>query len=139
LLKWQNFHSFLAYNSKGFSLIEVAMGLALISIIALTFLSGLFTAAKAIFIADERATSESLARSQMEYVKNQPYDDLNNPPQYILLSGIPEGYEIVISSERLDPTGDGTGNDDGVQKIAVTVSHHDESQVIVLEDYKVDR
>ena len=126
-------------NEKGFTLIEVIIAMALLGIIAIVFLGALATASNAIIIADERATAESLARSQMEYVKNQDYDGVNNPPQYTLLSDTPADYTIVIDAVRLDPNGDGTDNDDGIQKITVTVDHLEKPEVITLEDYKVDR
>ncbi len=126
-------------TEKGFSLMEVVIALALLGIVAVAFLGGLSTASRAIFTADERATAESLARSQIEDVKIQPYDGTNNPPGYAPLLDIPEGYEIYVTAERLDPKGDGTGNDDGIQKITVTVKHHDKPEVIKLVDYKVDR
>ena len=125
-------------NEKGFTLIEVMIAIALLGIIAVAFLGALATASRALVIADERTTAESVARSQMEYVKNQNYDAINDPPQYSLLSSIPDGYTIVVTAERLDPVGDGTGNDDGIQKITVTVSHNGK-EVITLEDYKVNR
>ena len=126
-------------NERGFSLIEVIIALALLGIIAVVFLGGLATASKAILVADVRTTAESLARSQMEHVKSQNYDKDNDPPQYtLLLSDIPDGYYIDITPERLDPNEDGTENDDGIQKITVTIKHGTE-QVITLEDYKVDR
>ncbi|MCL0084400.1 type II secretion system GspH family protein [Dehalococcoidia bacterium] len=126
-------------NERGFSLIEVLVAVALLGIIAAFFLMALSTASRALLMADVRTTGESLARSQMEYVKSQPYDGTNNPPQYALLSdNIPDGYAISITAERLDPKGDGTANDDGIQKITVTIKHHDE-EVIRLEGFKLDR
>ena len=145
MLKRQNFHRFLGHNSRGFSLVEVVIGLALVSIIALAFLSGLSTAAKAIFIADERATSESLARSQMEYVKNCSYEHGASPSyeQVDVESPTHPGYFISVDAPPIDPdTGLPLANPDedkGIQKITVTVDHHEKSEVIVLEDYKVDR
>ena len=127
-------------SSRGFSLIEVLIALALVGIIAIAFLSGLSTASMALIIADEHATAESLARSQVEFIKNQPYDDINNPPQYTPLPEIPYGYDIVITAERLDPNYDGIANDDGIQKITITVKRDDPvKEVITLEDYKVER
>ena len=133
-------------KQRGFTLIEVIIAMALLGIIAIAFLGALATASKAIIIADERATAESLARSQMEDVKNQPYDDINDPPVYQPLSYIPPGYSIDITAVRLDPEGDGTVidgefDDDGIQKITVTVIHNanNDKEVLTLEDYKVDR
>ncbi len=143
-------------NERGFSLIEVIIALALLGIIAVAFLGAMATASKALFIADERTTAESLARSQMEYVKSQSYSTINvdwyytvtdlgrsssdppdwwdtgdpgNPP---LLSGNYAGYSVEASADEDD-------DNVGIQMITVTVSHHDKPEVITLEGYKVKR
>jgi len=133
-------------SERGFSLVEVVIAIALLGIVGVAFLGGLSTASKAIFIADERATAESLARTQMEYVRNQPYDadTTHNPPQYSKIPNIPAGYDIDVSAVRLDPKGDGTTNDDGIQKITVKVYHpydaaHPEDYVVKLEGYRSAR
>ena len=162
MLNWQSFYRLFRHNSKGFSIVEVLVALALLGIIAVAFLGALSTASKAMIIADERATAESLARSQMEYVKNQEYSDVqwsykvtdssrtvltsapswwdpvnDNPP---LLSSNYAGYSVEISAEDFDADDDGDidEDDDGIQKITVAVSHHGEP-VLTLEGYKVDR
>jgi len=128
-------------GEKGFTLIEVLVALAVLGVIGAAFLGSLATSSNVIFIVDEKATAESLARSQMEYTKKQDYDATNNPPQYEIDPDldIPAGYEINVTAERLDPNGNGTENDDGIQKITITVDHLEKQQVIVLEDYKVNR
>ena len=126
-------------QEKGFSLIEVAIAIALLGIVAIAFLGGLSTASRAIFIADERATAESLARTQMEYVKSQDYDSDNNPPQYALIPDIPVGYQIDVIPVRLDPKGDGFAEDDGIQKITVVVEHLEKPEVIKLVGYRSER
>ena len=127
-------------SSKGVIAIEVIIALAIMGIIAVAFLSGLATTLNATRIADERSVAQSLATSQMEYVKSQGYDSTNNPPQYSVDPNlpIPNGYTIEVAPERLDPKGDGTGNDDGIQKITITIKHGDKV-VLTLEDYKVNR
>jgi len=119
-------------KEKGFTAIEVIVALALLGIIAVAFLGGLATASKAIFIADERTTAESLARSQMEYIKNLPYE--YEATQYGIDPNLTlDGYALSVTADPLrDP-------DDGIQKITVTIGHHDKPEVIVLEDYKVNR
>jgi len=121
-------------NSKGVSLIEALVALGLLGIIAVAFLVGMATASKAMIIADERATAESLARSQMEYVKNLDYDynDLQSYEQVDEPSPTHPGYFISVVADSLHDT------DKGIQMIKVTVSHGGEG-VITLEDYKVDR
>jgi len=122
-------------NEKGFTLIEVLVALAVMGMIGAAFLGSLATSSNAIFIADEKATAESLARSQMEYFKNQGYD-YNDPQSYEQVdieSPAHPGYFISVDADPLhDP-------DDGIQKITVTVDHLEKQQVIILEDYKVDR
>ena len=124
-------------SEKGFSLIEVMIAIAILGIIGVVFLGGLATASKAMFVSDERATAESLARSQMEYVKNQEQEYDYNDPQLLyeqadVVSSTHSGYFISVDADPLhDP-------DDGIQKITVTVKH-DGTTVITLEDYKVDR
>lgn len=115
----------LVKNEKGFTLIEVVIALLLLGIIASGFLMTLSTATKAILVADERTTAESLARSQMESIKEQPYAGT-----YSIIA-TPSDYEIVspITVSELQV---------GLQKITVTVNH-DGEPVITLEDYKVDR
>lgn len=141
-------------HSRGFTLIEVLIALALFSIIAITFLGGLTTASMAVLTADVRATAENLARAQMEYVKSKVYSpppwdyevthfgrsrtydedgdlrptwwDVNNPP---LLSAEYTSYTVQVEAEALDES------DSPIQEITVTVSH--EGRVIfTLEGYK---
>jgi prepilin-type N-terminal cleavage/methylation domain-containing protein len=126
-------------NEKGFTFIEVVIALGVLGIIAVGFLSGLGTASKALSIADERETANNLAEAQIENVKRQPYDDdITRPPQYSLMPDIPDHYSIDQPlAERLDPDLDGFDDDDGIQKITVTV-RHDGKEVLTLEDYKVN-
>lgn len=124
----------LALNESGASLVETLMALALLSIIAIPILSGLATTSKAAYTTDERATAESLARSQMEWVKNADY--VYSATEYSP-APIPDGkdyidYSAIIVAEPLhDP-------DDGIQKIIITVERS-AKMVIILDGYKVDR
>ena len=141
MLKRRNLFRLFTGNSSGIGLIEVIIALAILGIIAVAFLSGLSTSLKAVIISDERSTSQALAQSQMEYVKSQAYDESTEPdhPQYVENPDLtPSGYTVDISAERLDPEGDGTANDDGLQKITIYVSHQG-NVVFTLEDYKVKR
>jgi len=139
-------------NERGFSLIEVIIALALLGIIAVAFLGAMATASKALFIADERTTAESLARSQMEYVKNQDYIYYNvgGHAAYDEITPSDGNYSIDFTVVPFNPitgvpyTPDGEGifdGDDGIQKITVNIYHPDTDPdpVITLEDYKVDR
>jgi len=137
----KDFNLFRGYE-KGVTLIEVLIALTLLSIIAIPFLSGLATASKASFIADERGTAQSLAQSQLEYVKSQSYIDHADPGygDYGLIVA-PAIYSIELIDVPVDPdTGQPltSGQDNGVQKITVVIRHQGE-EVITLEGYKVNR
>ena len=122
------------------TLIETLVALGIIAAVAVVFLIGMTTSSKAVMVSQERVAVDSLAKSQMESIKSQAYDDdLNhNPPQYLKLADEdkPAGYDINITAERLNPKGDDPDNDDGLQEIEVTVTR-DEETVFILVGYKV--
>ena len=125
-------------RSRGFSMLEVVIAIALLGIIAVSVLSALQTAALAFIIADRRATAESIARTQMEYVRYSDYegDPEEGPPQYSQdpYIELPPDYSVVTTAIRLNKDVD-PNDDDGIQEITVTVSH-DGQVVVTLEDYK---
>ena len=131
-------------NETGVTLVEALVALAVLGLIAVAFLSGLTTAAQATFIADERATAESLVRSEMEYVKSQDYviapwlyELPTTPPTWDPSHTLPAGYNgytVNVTAELLD----GHETDDGIQKITVTVKRG-AKVILTIEDYKVDR
>jgi prepilin-type N-terminal cleavage/methylation domain-containing protein len=122
-------------KEKGFSLIEVIIAIAILGIIGVAFFSGLGTASRVTYTADERATAENLARSQMEYVKEQPYL-VGGGYDEIDLSEYPASYDIDVIANPL------AGALSGIQEIVVQVYHQGtdpEDLVFELRDYKVDR
>jgi prepilin-type N-terminal cleavage/methylation domain-containing protein len=128
-------------SSRGFTLLEVMMAIALIGIIVVAIMTALSTASTALIIADRRATAESLARTQMEYVKDNnsnPYESEDPPYEHDPVESTDHpGYFVSVSAEPLhDP-------DDGIQLITVTVSYEivgAENRMLerqfTLEDYK---
>jgi len=125
-------------SSRGFSMLEVVIAIALLGIIAVSVLTALQTAAMALISADRRATAESIARSQMEYVRYSGYDDTleEGHPQYDLDPEItpPPDFGVVTTAIRLNKD-ENPDDDDGIQQITVTVSH-DGLVVVTLEDFK---
>jgi len=130
------FHMLKIFTSResGTTLIEAVVALAILGTIGVTFLSGLTTTSKAAFISDEQATAESLAQSQMEWVKNASYS--YNATGYTS-APIPTvkdylNYSATIVAAPLH------NPDDGIQRLTVTVKRYDETTT-KLEGYKVDR
>jgi prepilin-type N-terminal cleavage/methylation domain-containing protein len=124
-------------SQKGFSLVEVLLAMVLVGILGTAVPSALSGANRATMIANEHTTAESLARSQMDYVQNQPYDSVNATPVYALIPNIPAPYSIVMPmAQRLDPEGNGTADDDGLQQITVAVKNGG-TVIYTLVDYKV--
>ena len=147
----KNFYRFFQHNSKGFSLIEVMIAMALLGIIVIAFLGAISTASMALIIADERATAESLARSQMEYVKNQEYNsNEGGEGTYEEITPIPDGYSIwsfngnnTMVEDVVGVCWNNTinlpaGEDTGLQRIMLVIKR-DDNEIITLENYKVDR
>jgi len=126
--------SIFACRESGVTLIETVIALTILGVIAVAFLSGLATTSRAVFIVDERITAESLARSQVEWVKNvdYTYNATEYSPAPIPSGGDYINYSATIAAEPLHAP------DDGIQKITVTVKRSDKG-VIKLEGYKVDR
>jgi len=145
-------------GEKGFSLIEVVMAIAVLGIVAVAYLGALATGSKAIMIADERATAESLARTQMEYVRSQDYSSAdwdytvtstqlsstdpptaswwnNDPPP--LLSDDYDNYTVIVNTEPLSGV-----VDNGIQVITVTIQHTlsgETKEIFTLEGYRAQR
>lgn len=129
-------------GEKGFTFIEIVIAIALVGLISGGFLSALASASRNSGLSDERATAESLARTEMEYIRNSVYVMANwnyvlpeGNPSWDAYHELPAGYEeysLAVSARPLRMI------DDGIQSITITVSHGDR-QVLMLEDYKVIR
>ena len=122
-----------AGGELGATLTETVVALAILSIVAVTFLSGLATTSTATIITNEQATAESLARSQMEYVKNCTYQYLATEYPVDPSLNIPVGWSVPPPVVELVHA-----TDDGLQRVTVTAEHNGEV-VISVEVYKVDR
>lgn len=121
-------------REAGVTFMETVIALAILGTVSVTFLNGLTTTSRSVFMTDERSTAESIAQTQMEWVKNASYD-----PGATTYSPapIPDGrdylnYTAVITTAPLDTP------DDGIQKVTVTIQRSSKG-VFQLEGYKVDR
>ena len=127
-------------SSRGFTLVEVLITIALIGAIGVAFFSFMSAATSALIHADERTIAENLARRQMEYVKAWGYNStlVGNQTSYPKITGIPPGYTIcsvthngsvvdmgnVIIGIPWDSANNRTATSNtGLQKIALVIKH----------------
>ncbi len=88
-------------GQRGVALFEILVGLAILGVIGVAFLSGMTDTFRAIGISQERVAAESLAKSQIEYLKVQDYilvDDYD--PDYPATS-----YELITVPSDLAAAG----------------------------------
>ena len=148
-------------SSRGVTLIEVLVAMALVGIIAAAFLGGLSTASRSAALADIRTNAESLARTQMEFIKSQTYSDPDwdyelthterlsgsgpvpkwwDPDNEVpsLLSADYAGYTVTVTAQPL-PREEGDWFPT-IQQITVTIFHHssEETPVFELTSYKTN-
>lgn len=128
-------------GQQGLTLIEILVAMGILAAVAVTFLLGMSTSSKAVMVSQERVAVDSLGKSQMEYVKSSAYDETNNPPVYGIDPNLilPPGYSVLTAAARInaDP-GNDPNEDDGIQRITVTVTHDGETAFTVV-GYKVRR
>ncbi len=113
-------------SQKGISLLETVIAVAILSTIAVAFLSALATTSSARATNEERTSAKILAEGIIENIKTEDYSptyEATVPPEF-------PGYtaNVNIGGER-------NGN---IQKITVSIFHKGH-EVLSLESYKVDR
>ncbi len=135
---------FQKFNNRedGFTLVEVIIALVIMGIIAIGLFSVLGTSFIGTGVADERATAKNLAESQMEYVKGLTWNEagIYSLDDTEIASEYP-GYSASIVSvtyphNYFDEDTQEIKVDANLQKITISVSHHDE-EVLRLEGYKL--
>lgn len=127
-------------NSRGLTLVEVLIAIALIGIVSVAIFGALSTSSKTVYLADERTTAESLARMQMEHIKGQGYNSTESvltEPIYQKVGNIPQGYSIwsvnhagavvadIVGIPWDNENNMPAGNDTGLQKIALVIKYTD--------------
>lgn len=132
-------------DQRGQTLIEVIIAMAILGIVVSGLLTAMHITYKTTDDVNAQTIAESLARTQLEYIKTCAYDDVHNPPVYGLdpdidLSVTPydDNFQVDVTAVRLDPSQNGTDDDEGIQQVTVTVMAHDEAIFTVVE-YKVNR
>lgn len=124
----------------GFSLVEELVALGLVALGLVLLVAMITTGSIGVTNLGERTTALSLARSQLEMVKDANYqpDPINNPYP---APSTPASYSLSLAIEYWDEANQvfvGTLRNDGMQRITVTVSR-DGDDLASLQDLKVDR
>jgi prepilin-type N-terminal cleavage/methylation domain-containing protein len=117
-------------SEKGTTLIELVAAVALLGILGAAFLGSTGTASKATLVSEHKVIAESLARSEIEYIKAAPY-----AAAYVINPAldIPDNWAMPEPAvENLH------GTDDGIQKVTISVMNGGE-EVLSACIYKVNR
>ena len=137
-------------RESGFSLIEILVALGILAAVAVVFLLGITTSSKAVMVSQEAVATESLAKSELEYVKSVlytelPFDPVSDPLWEYQVPGntpwdtvrdLPDGYagySVEVSGYSVGSVGVYPPGE--IQKITVTVTH--DEKVFTLVGYKV--
>ena len=134
-------------------MVEVLLAVGLLGLIAATFLSSLTTSYKTVALGSERTNAESLARSELEYIKHSPYYGLGfyyeipgTPPPWdeghTELESHYQGYSITVTGSPIRPSDhveQPPGLDGGMQRITVEVYHQGDYPVLTTSTFKVNR
>jgi len=143
--------------SRGAILIEVLIALAILGLVSTTFIGAMYTSLQSSRIADERSISLTLAKSQIEYARDQGYSandwaytvntsgsSYSAKPSWWDEAPVPaldsayNDYSVTVTGiADVDLDGAG-GPDDGIRTITATVRHAG-NVVFTLENYEVDR
>ncbi len=130
-------------GQRGISLIETLVAVSILAAVGVTFMSAMYTVYKNVGIMDEQQQAETLARSQLEDIKNSPYQDSGVYPVTV---DLPPTYSMSITVTP--PTCIGTADNctplevlmggpvTTIQEITVSVRHGDKP-VLSVACYKV--
>jgi prepilin-type N-terminal cleavage/methylation domain-containing protein len=135
-------------SRKGSTLLEVLIAVAVLGLITASIFPVFIMLNKAEFKWTQQTVSESLIRTQVEYLKGCPYIYGNAtapvPPYATVLPPDPS-YEIEVIPQPIhidtatqEHTYLPSGEDEGIQEIQVSIYHVDKL-VISSTSYKVDR
>jgi type II secretory pathway pseudopilin PulG len=117
-------------DEKGLTLVESLITIAIVGGVLGAFIVALSTGSLAVRENDQELTTQSLARSQMEYTKGYPFNP--GATTYPAVAA-PADYSVTVGVSTV------LGADDpNVQKITANVSR-DGQVLLTVEDYKVKR
>ncbi len=130
-------------GQRGIGFIETLVALAILATIGVVFLNGLFTTSKIVAISQESVAVESLAKSQIEFIKSQAYiavanyDPLTNCYEEINIPAdlAGSGYDLEINAPVVVP-GFEVGNFE-LQSVTVVIKRNGE-EVFTISIYRAE-
>ena len=116
-------------DEKGLTIVESLIAVAIVGVTLVAFAVALSTGSLAVWESDQEVTVQSLARTQMEYIKGYLYDpDATTYPTV----NTTDNYSISVA---VSSTPDA---DSDIQKVTANISR-DGQVLLTIEDYKVNR
>jgi type II secretory pathway pseudopilin PulG len=126
--QWLN--TFQAFKDEGgISLVEAIVTIAVIGVALVAFSIALSTGSLAVNESDQEVTAQSLARTQMEYVKGCAYDPYATTYPAVDTT---ENFSISVAVTSVP------GANINIQKVTATISKN-AVVLLTVEDYKVKR
>ena len=116
-------------DRRGVTLVELLMALAIVSLVAVSFVPGLGLGATAVSRASQETVAQNLARRQTEYVKSFTYNGLATT--YPKISA-PANYTVTVTVDSVPGTGS------GIQQVTVSVAYRSDT-IVNAESFKVNR
>ena len=132
-------HRFIRGES-GATLVEELVSIAIIGMGVVILIAMITTGALGVRQVNDDVRADSLARSQLELIKDSPYQPDPSTSPYPAVTGI-SGYTVTLDFEYWNGTTDSfqaAWINDGLQKITITVSSG-ATQLTQVSGYKVDR
>ena len=116
-------------DERGLGVVESLAAVAILAAAVIAFVVALSTGSIAVREVDQEVITQSLVRTQLEYIKGYPY--VPGATTYPKVD-TPEGYTISVKVSSIPDT-----NID-IQKITVTILQEG-ADILTIDDYKVNR
>jgi hypothetical protein len=117
------------HGERGISLVEAAMAIAILGTVIVAMILSMSGGVMAVQDDGQMVTAQSLARTQLEYIKNCTYEA--DAATYPTVS-VPDGYSITVAVNKVPDTST------DIQKVTVNILRSS-SIIFTISDYKVKR
>ena len=116
-------------DERGLTLVESLVTIAIVGVALVAFAVALSTGALAVRESDQEVTAQSLARTQLEYIKGYSYNPAATTYPTVNTTG---DYSISVAVTPVPGAGA------NIQKVTANISR-DGQVLLTVEDYKVNR